>query len=178
MTEPPATPPSGVRDTGLPRAVWSLWVILGGLIPLLWLKGAWWAAVASLAGAALITSPRPFEAVSLGLCAWGWVEWSRRSGNPELFFPFCIFLSSLAFVCVGSSDFWRGVRWSGAVLAVFLIARVWQQATPRVLWVEFLVASSLWELVMVVCRPRVPSPRWHLLVPFLASALAFLSLDL
>ncbi|MFM8287269.1 MAG: hypothetical protein ACKOGA_11130 [Planctomycetaceae bacterium] len=149
------------------------------LLPLLlWLRGPWWAAVAALAGCGLATAPRARRAVLLGALSVGWAVLSQQTANSELFFPYCVLLAALVFVCAGAGDFWRGVRWSAAVLGLFFVVRTWQQATLRVLLVEFVVASALWELVMVVCRPRWPIPTWYLAVPFLASALAWLSLAL
>lgn len=173
-------PPPLPNSEPTPAAPAALAGVLGVvLLPLLlWLRGPWWAAVAALAGCGLAMAPHARRALLLGVVAFGWAELSRRTANSELFFPYCVLLAALVFVCAGEGNFWRGVQWSAAVLALFFVARVWQQATLRVLLVEFVVASTLWELVMVVCRPQRPIPAWQLAVPFLASALAWLSLAL
>ena len=118
------------------------------------------------------------ELLWLILPALGWLAAFRLTGNRELFFPFAMYLAAHA-ALTGAR---RGVRGAsvggGLVVAAFLVIRVLQAATPRVLAVETAAAGVI---LAVTCLAAVrigrSLPGAGLLLA-LASAAAFVSLQL
>ncbi|MEX0669909.1 MAG: hypothetical protein WD060_05585 [Pirellulales bacterium] len=115
-----------------------------------------WTLVAVVAFIALAFT-RPWAA-TLGLVVPGllWLALFRATGNRELFFPYAMHLAAVAAFRTGD----RGATWSllggGIVVGVFLVIRVFQDATTRVLAVELAVAAAILTAAVALraCCPR------------------------
>lgn len=107
-----------------------------------------------------------------------WLALFRGTGNRELFFPFTMYLASLLSLRLAGGRVWQGVAAGGIVVAVFLAIRASQQASMRVLGVEFGVAAVILALVLAT-RPVIRGREVVLGgVVVLASLLAWASLAL
>jgi len=77
-----------------------------------------------------------------------WIAAFHATGNRELFFPYSIYLAGCAAVCGTGGTVWPGSVGGFAVVAGFMIIRILQQATARVLVVEFVVAVAILAAVL------------------------------
>lgn len=118
------------------------------------------------------------ESVWLILPSLGWLAAFWATGNRELFFPFSMYLAAHAALTVSH----RGTiaRWvmGGLVVAAFLVIRVLQAATPRVLAVEAVAAAVILAAVCLVLARRDRSLLGDGLLLAGASAAAFVALRL
>jgi hypothetical protein len=92
----------------------------------------------------LLAFSRPQSGV-LAVVAPGliWLGLAQVTGNRELFFPYAMHLAAVVLCAfAGRGAAWGLVGGSG-VAAAFLVVRVAQQATPRVLAVECAVAAAI-----------------------------------
>lgn len=120
------------------------------------------------------------DTVTIALAApcLAWPVAVQATGNRELFFPFAMQLAAVA-VCRNSH---RGAAWGLAggagVVAAFLGVRFRQDATPRVLAVETIVAAVILAgLVLARLRCR-PSPAAEAALVAAASLAAYAGLAL
>jgi hypothetical protein len=107
------------------------WTILGGL---------------AFFGRIVAGSRQPPLAVLLAALVW--LAASRATGSREYFFPFSMHLAACVAVAFGQRSAWLGGLGGLVVAAAFMLVRVLEQATPRVLAVEGVVAGLI--LVAVV----------------------------
>jgi hypothetical protein len=114
-----------------------------------------------------------------------WLAISHATGNRELFFPYTMYLASC--MAIRGSDradhaAWLGPFEGAVVVAAFMVIRILQQATVRVLVVEFVVAAAILALVVVAralgrrYAPRVAPVVWHAAIIVASSLLAYASL--
>jgi hypothetical protein len=142
-----------------------------------------WTVVAALAFAVLGLGSgrdpdRQRELLGLILPALGWLAAFRLTGNRELFFPFAMYLAAHAALTGARRGVPGAFAGGGLVVAAFLVIRVLQAATPRVLAVETAAAGVI---LTAACVAAVRCGRSLLgagLLLMLASAAAFSSLRL
>jgi len=92
----------------------------------------------------LLAFARPGVEV-LGLVAPSliWLGLAQATDNRELFFPYTMHLAAVVVCRLANRSAALGLLGGGAVVAAFLVIRVAQQATPRVLAVECAVAAAI-----------------------------------
>ena len=107
-----------------------------------------------------------------------WLVLAQVTHNRELFFPYTMLLAAVACVQHCGQRPLTGSLAGGTVLAAFFLLRILQNATGKVLLVEFIVAVAILAAVIVVSSksPRTASIRAAIAVA--ASLLAYLSLSL
>lgn len=140
------------------------------------LGGPPWAALYAIAIVSVVFTDCRTSSLALIASSMAWVVLSRLTANRQLFFPFTMSLASIVFVQLCDRTFWRGVFGGIAVLAAFFFVRIQQHASARVLFIEFIVATSILGFAMIAYSL---SPR-HLLsrivITIVVSLLAFFSL--
>jgi hypothetical protein len=112
-----------------------------------------WAVIGALTVVLLSLGGIRIESLALMVPSLAWLVLSHATGNRELFFPYTMYLAS----CVALRDSQRATQrttWLGpfggaAVVVAFMVIRILQQATVRVLVVEFVVAAAILALVVV-----------------------------
>lgn len=72
-----------------------------------------------------------------------WLAFFRVTGNRELFFPYTMFLATGVAVRAAERTPWLGMLGGGAVVTAFMILRILQNATSRVLAVELVIAAAI-----------------------------------
>jgi len=144
-----------------------------------------WAVIGALAVVLLAFRGIRLESLALMVPSLSWLGFSYATGNRELFFPYTMYLASC--VAMRGSDraaraTWLGPLGGAAVVAAFMVIRILQQATLRVLAVEFVVAAAILALV-VVARSwsrrhgvHVNPFAWHAAIVVASSLLAYASL--
>ena len=142
-----------------------------------------WTIVAAIAFAVLGIGGRPQEsggrqALWLILPSLGWLLAFRATGNRELFFPFTMYLAAHAALTVSPRGPKAAGLAGGIVVAIFLVIRVLQAATPRVLAVEAVAAGVILAATCLMLVRRDRSLLGDGLILGLASAAAFVSLQL
>lgn len=118
------------------------------------------------------------EPLWLILPSLGWLAASWATGNRELFFPFTMYLAAHAALTVSRHGRVATAVAGGVVVAAFLVFRVLQGATPRVLAVEAIAAGAILAAACVAIARRERSLPGDGLILALASAAAWLSLRL
>jgi hypothetical protein len=83
------------------------------------------------------------DALALVVPSLLWLAFFRGTGNRELFFPYTMYLASGVAVRAAERSPWLGLGGGGLVVAVFMIIRVLQNATSRVLAVELVIAAAI-----------------------------------
>ena len=148
-----------------------------------------WTVIGALAVVAQTLGGVRIESLVLVVPGLAWLALSHVTGNRELFFPYTMYLAS----CVALLDSqrstqraaWLGPLGGAAIVAVFMVIRILQQATVRVLVVELVVAAAILALVVVAGswnrRHATPfSPRahaaWTATIIVASSLLAYASL--
>jgi hypothetical protein len=142
-----------------------------------------WTVVAAIAfavlGLATAREPdRQRELLWLILPSLGWLAAFWVTGNRELFFPFTMYLAAHAALTVSGRGLIPASAAGGLIVLVFLVIRVLQAATPRVLAVETVAAVAI---LAATCLTLTRRDRWAVadgLILTLASGAAFLSLQL
>ena len=81
-----------------------------------------------------------------------WLAATMATGNRELFFPFTMHLAACAALVAARQSPRAGWLGGGAVIAAFMVIRVLQQATARVLAVELVVATGILAFALMA-RP-------------------------
>lgn len=118
------------------------------------------------------------EPVWLILPSLGWLAAFRLTGDRELFFPFTMYLAAHAALTVGGRGLIPASAAGGLIVLVFLVIRVLQAATPRVLAVETVAAVAILAAACLAVVRRDRSAVADGLILALASGAAFLSLQL
>ena len=148
-----------------------------------------WTVIGAIAVVAQTLGGVRIESLALVLPSLAWLALSHATGNRELFFPYTMYLAS----CVALRDSQRATQrttWLGpfggaAVVVAFMVIRILQQATVRVLVVEFVIAAAILALVVVTgswSRRRVghvaPATHlaWRAAIVAVSSLLAYASL--
>ena len=87
-----------------------------------------------------------------------------------------MYLAAQVALLLADRRLWRGVLGGGCVVAAFLVIRILQSATTRVLAVELVVAAAVLGVAVVASRafPRGIGPRFA--IAGVASLLAFAGL--
>ena len=145
-----------MRETDLPLAGDTMSVIFI-IIELLFLAvthmfgGPPWTVIGAIAVVAQTLGGIRIESLALMVPSLVWLGLSHATGNRELFFPYTIYLASC--VAMRGSDrvdlaTWLGPLGGAFVVAAFMIIRILQQATVRILVVEFVVAAAILALVV------------------------------
>ena len=112
-----------------------------------------WTVIGAIAVVAQTLGGVRIESLALMVPSLVWLALSHATGNRELFFPYTMYLAS----CVALRDSQRatqraaglGPLGGAAIVAAFMVIRILQQATVRVLVVEFVVAAAILALVVV-----------------------------
>ena len=108
-----------------------------------------------------------------------WLALFRVTGNRELFFPYTMFLATGVAVRAVERTPWLGMLGGGAVVTAFMILRILQNATSRVLAVELVIAAAI---LAVAVAARALSHRQTILrdaaIVAVSSLLAYASLAL
>jgi len=147
-----------------------------------------WTVIGALAVVLLALGGIRIESLAIVVPSLAWLALSHTTGNRELFFPYTMYLASC--VAMRGSDRadraeWLGPLGGAAIVAVFLVIRILQQATLRVLAVEFVVAAAILALVLVACLwrrrhgeqvARVTPLAWQAAIVVASSLLAYASL--
>jgi hypothetical protein len=142
-----------------------------------------WTVVAAIPCAVLGLAGRPQIRDRLAL-AWlilpslGWLAAFWAGGNRELFFPFAMYLAAHAALTTSGRGPGPAYAAGGLVVAVFLVIRTSQAATPRVLAVEAGAAGVILAATCLALVRRNRSFAGDGLILALASAAAFVSLRL
>ena len=112
-----------------------------------------WTVIGAIAVVAQTLGGLRSESLAFVMPSLAWLALSHATGNRELFFPYTMYLAS----CVALRDSQQGTQrsaWLGplggvAIVAAFMVIRILQQATLRVLAVEFVVAAAILAVVVV-----------------------------
>jgi predicted neutral ceramidase superfamily lipid hydrolase len=140
------------------------------------LGGPPWAALCAIALVALVFTDRRTSSLALIASSMTWVVLSRLTANRQLFFPFTMSLASIVFVQLCDRNFWRGVFGGVAVLAAFFVVRTQQHASARVLFIEFIVATSILGFAMIAYSVSPRHVVSRIVITIVVSLLAFFSL--
>jgi hypothetical protein len=147
-----------------------------------------WTVIGALAILAQMLGGVRIESLALVVPSLVWLGLSHATGNRELFFPYSMHLAS----CVALREApraaervaWPGAIGGGVVVAAFMIIRILQQATVRVLAVEFVVAAAILAVVVMAnswhrrrVTPIAPIV-WTTAIVVASSLLAYASLAL
>ncbi len=108
-----------------------------------------------------------------------WLALFRITGNRELFFPYTMFLATGVAVRAAERTPWLGILRGGAVVTAFMILRILQNATNRVLAVELVIAVAILALsLMMGSWNRTHAIVGNILIVTVSSLLAYASLAL
>jgi len=108
-----------------------------------------WAVIGALAVVLLALGGVRIESLALMVPSLAWLGLSHATGNRELFFPYTMYLASCVALRNSQRASWLGPLGGAAIVATFMVIRILQQATVRVLVVEFVVAAAILALVVV-----------------------------
>jgi len=102
-----------------------------------------------------------------------WVALFRVTGNRELFFPYSMYLAAHVSLLFCSRKYWLGSLGGTLVVTAFLAVRFLQDATLRVLAVEFGVAVGIlaFTFLAYAFSPRIVASRAVLVI--VASLIAY-----
>ncbi len=112
-----------------------------------------WTVIGVIAILAQILGGSRIESLALAVPSLAWLALSHATGNRELFFPYTMYLASCVALRTAGRAAWLGPLGGAAIVAAFMVIRILQHATVRVLAVEFVVAATILALVLV-------APRW------------------
>jgi len=144
-----------------------------------------WAVIGALAVVLLALGGIRIESLALMVPSLAWLGFSHATGNRELFFPYTMYLASCVALRATERTPWLGPLGGAAIVALFMVIRILQQATVRVLVVEFVVAAAILALVVVAGSwiqrrlAHVTPPAhavWHAAIVVASSLLAYASL--
>jgi hypothetical protein len=105
--------------------------------------GPTWTILGGLAFFGRIVSGSRLPPLAVLLAAVAWLAASRVTGSREYFFPYSMHLAACVAVAFGQRSAWLGGLGGLVVAAAFMLVRVLEQATPRVLLVEGMVAALI-----------------------------------
>ena len=145
-----------------------------------------WTVIGAIAVVAQTRGGVRIDSLALVVPSLAWLALSHATGNRELFFPYTMYLAS----CVALWDSQRatqraaglGPLGGAAIVAAFMVIRILQQATARVLTVEFVVAAAILALVLVARSwsrrdgLHVTPYAWQAAIVVTSSLLAYASL--
>ena len=114
--------------------------------------GTPWTVIGVVAILAHLPARLRLESLGVVTASLLWLVAFQASGNRELFFPYTMHLAACAALAAARRGGLAGWLGGGAVVAAFLVIRVLQQATGRVLAVEFLVAAAILAAVLAARR--------------------------
>ena len=77
-----------------------------------------------------------------------WLGLFHATGNRELFFPYTMYLASGVALRAAERSPWLGLCGGGVIVAAFMIIRIVQNATSRVLAVELVIAVVILAFVL------------------------------
>jgi len=147
-----------------------------------------WAVIGAIAVVLLALGGIRTESLALMVPSLAWLGFSHATGNRELFFPYTMYLASCVALRDSQRASWLGPLGGAAIVAAFMIIRILQQATVRVLVVEFVVAAAILALVVVAgswiqrrlahVTPAAHAAHavWHAAIVAASSLLAYVSL--
>jgi hypothetical protein len=144
-----------------------------------------WTVIGALAVVLLALGGIRIESLALMVPSLAWLALSHATGNRELFFPYTMYLASCVALRDSQRAAWLGPLGGAAIVAAFMVIRILQQATLRVLVVEFVVAAAIFALVVVAgswSRRRVAHVAppalfgWRAAIVAASSLLAYASL--
>jgi hypothetical protein len=147
-----------------------------------------WAVIGAIAVVLLALGGIRTESLALMVPSLAWLGFSHATGNRELFFPYTMYLASCVALRDSQRASWLGLLGGAAIVTAFMIIRILQQATVRVLVVEFVVATAILALVVVAgswsrgrVAPAAPAAHaahavWHAAIVAASSLLAYVSL--
>jgi len=144
-----------------------------------------WTVIGALAVVAQTLGGVRIESLALVVPSLAWLALSHATGNRELFFPYTMYLASCVALRATERAPWLGPLGGAAIVATFMVIRILQQATARVLAVELVVAAAIFALVVVAVswsRRRVarvaPAAHfaWQAAIVAASSLLAYASL--
>lgn len=155
----PAAPPVG-RGTGVAparsRGPWDTATFVAVELALLAAAHLWggpaWMVPAVIACVAQVAADFRTLSLTALLPSLGWLAASRLTGNRELYFPFAMYLAGAVAVLPWRGGLRPAAGWGGAVVAAFLVVRVLQGATLRVLAVETAAAVVVLGLALAARR--------------------------
>ena len=139
LQPPVTTTPSGSRNT----AVGFIAVQVAFLVAAHTLGGPPWVALGVLVLLGQIMADFRLAPLVQLVPALGWAVAHAATGNRELFFPYAIYLAAHAVVTLWSRGFAPAAGGGAGLVGAFLLIRLLQQATPRVLAVELAVAAAI-----------------------------------
>jgi len=90
------------------------------------------------------------DAVILVVPSLLWLAFFHTTGNRELFFPYTMYLASGVALRGAERSPSLGILGGGAVVTAFMVIRILQNATSRVLLVELMIAAAILSLPLVV----------------------------
>ena len=141
-----------------------------------WLGGPPWTALGAVAVVVqAFARPQPVRLLLL-LPAVVWLGLFRLSGDREFFFPYAMALTAFVSLPLAARAIWPGWLAGGLMVGSFLLIRVMQQASGRVLAVELAVAVAI--LVLVLAAATHARGRWPLEAALIAAASLMASIGL
>ena len=119
------------------------------------------------------------DALALVVPSLLWLAFFRATGNRELFFPYTMYLAIGVAVRAAERSSWLGLGGGGLVVAVFMIIRVLQNATSRVLAVELAIAAAILAFALAAhAWSRTQTTTRDAAIVAVSSLLAYASLAL
>lgn len=140
--------------------------------------GPTWTILGGLAFFGRIMSGSRQPPLAMLLAALLWLAAARATGSREYFFPYCMHLAACVAVAFGQRSAWLGGLGGLGVVAAFMLVRVLQQATPRVLLVEGVVAAAILVAVVAAAQRFSGRPAASTAIVAAAAALACAGLTL
>ena len=108
-----------------------------------------WTVIGAVAVVLLALGGIRIESLGVMVPSLAWLGLSHATGNRELFFPYTMYLASCVALQDSQRAAWLGPLGGAAIVAAFMVIRILQQATVRVLVVEFVIAVAILALVVV-----------------------------
>lgn len=126
----------------------------------------------------VLNCPLPKRSIVITLPSFVWLGLSYATENRELYFPFTIYLATLAGLIYSRHTISRGTLAGLLVVAVFMTVRLLQSAPAYVLLLEFGVALAILQFSLIACSPARRRFLGDIAVAAIASVAAFGSLAL
>jgi hypothetical protein len=107
-----------------------------------------WTVIGAIAIVAMTLGGARIGSLALMVPSLVWLGLSYSTGNRELYFPYTMYLAGCVALRIAPASRWIGPVGGAAIVAAFMVIRVLQQATVRVLAVEFVVAAVILACVV------------------------------
>lgn len=107
-----------------------------------------------------------------------WLALFHDTGNRELFFPFAMYLATHVALILAARDRWQGCLGGGIVIGAFMMIRVFQAASTKVLAVELVVATAILAIAISAHALAEKRPASAAAITVAASLAAYASLAL